>query len=91
MGMMTSDEAKEFASKWLPAWTGNDPEGLAAFYSEDAFYLDPAIPEGVRGKADLLAYFSDLDPNLDQLRGDLVVTKDWSDKEFINVSKKLKK
>lgn len=40
---------------------------------------------------DLLAYFSDLDPNLDQLRCDLVVTKDWSDKEFINVSKKLKK
>jgi len=40
---------------------------------------------------DLLAYFSDLDPNLNQLRGDLVVTKDWSDKEFINVSKKLKK
>jgi hypothetical protein len=40
---------------------------------------------------DLLAYFSDLDPNLEQVRYDLVVTKDWSDKEFNNVSKKLKK
>jgi hypothetical protein len=38
----------------------------------------------------LLAYFSDLDPNLEQLRCDLVVTKDWSDKEFKNVSKRLK-
>lgn len=38
----------------------------------------------------LLAYFSDLDPNLEQLRSDLVVTEDWSDKEFNNVSKKLK-
>lgn len=48
--MLTSNQAKEFAAKWLPAWTGNDPERLAAFYSEDAFYLDPAIPRGVKGK-----------------------------------------
>ena len=32
--MMTKEQAAEFASKWLPAWTGNDPEKLAAFYSE---------------------------------------------------------
>jgi hypothetical protein len=30
---------------------------LASFYSEDTFYLDPAIPEGVKGKAALTAYF----------------------------------
>jgi len=50
-------DAKEFAESWLPAWTGNDPERLAAFYTEDAFYSDPAVPGGVRGKEALLAYF----------------------------------
>lgn len=40
---------------------------------------------------DLLAYFSDLDPNLEKFRDDLVVTNRWSDKEFENVSKKLRK
>jgi hypothetical protein len=58
--MMTKEQAREFASRWLPAWTGNDPEKLAAFYSEDAFYLDPAIPKGVKGKAELIAYFRKL-------------------------------
>ena len=58
--MMSKEEAREFASRWLPAWTGNHPEKLAAFYSEDAFYLDPAIPKGVKGKPELLAYFRKL-------------------------------
>jgi SnoaL-like domain len=49
--------AAEFVARWLPAWTGNDPEELADFYTDDAFYSDPAIPEGVRGKEALLAYF----------------------------------
>ncbi len=48
--MMTAQQAREFADLWLPAWTGNNPEKLAAFYSEDAFYLDPGIPDGVQGK-----------------------------------------
>jgi hypothetical protein len=53
-------EARAFAARWLPAWTGNQPERLAAFYSEDAFYCDPAIPQGVRGRAALTAYFREL-------------------------------
>ena len=60
MNHITSDEARAFASKWLPAWTGNNPELLADFYSEDAFYCDPAIPEGIRGKSALLGYFRKL-------------------------------
>jgi hypothetical protein len=51
------EDAKRFASSWLPAWTGNDPERLAAFYTDDAFYSDPAVPDGVRGKEALTAYF----------------------------------
>ncbi len=60
MKFMTADEARQFAEKWLPAWTGNKPELLASFYSEDAFYLDPGVPAGVQGQAALLAYFKKL-------------------------------
>ena len=60
MNYLNVAEAREFAAKWLPAWTGNDPELLAGFYAEDAFYSDPAIPDGVRGTAALLAYFKKL-------------------------------
>ncbi len=55
--MMTKIEAQEFAAKWLPAWTGNNPEKLASFYSDDALYIDPVIPEGAHGKEELLAFF----------------------------------
>jgi hypothetical protein len=60
INMMTRKEAKEFAAKWLPAWTGNEPQRLADFYSHDALYLDPGIPDGVNGKAELLKYFQKL-------------------------------
>jgi hypothetical protein len=60
MKYLTVAEIRSFADQWLPAWSGNNPELLASFYSEDAFYLDPAIPEGVRGKPALLAYFRKL-------------------------------
>jgi len=53
-------EARAFAERWLPAWSGNRPELLVSFYTEDAFYADPAIPDGVRGRAALLAYFQRL-------------------------------
>jgi hypothetical protein len=58
--MMTKDEAKEFASRWLPAWTGNKPQELADYYSDDCFYLDAGIPNGANGKDELLAYFRKL-------------------------------
>ena len=54
---LSEREGKDFAARWLPAWTGNDPERLASFYADDAFYSDPAIPDGVRGKDALTAYF----------------------------------
>jgi hypothetical protein len=60
MTMMTRQKAKEFAARWLPAWTGNEPQRLADFYSDDVFYLDPGIPEGVKGKAELFRYFQKL-------------------------------
>ena len=38
----------------------------------------------------LLTYFSDFDPKLDDIRKHLIVTDDWSEKEFISVSKFMK-
>ncbi len=58
--MMRKEDAEEFASRWLPAWTGNEPEKLASYYSDDCFYLDPGIPNGVKGKAELIGYFRKL-------------------------------
>jgi len=60
MKFLDSNQARAFAERWLPAWSGNNPESLASFYSEDAFYLDPAVPDGIRGKPALLAYFRKL-------------------------------
>jgi len=60
MKYLTASEAKQFADKWLPAWSGNNPELLASFYSEDAFYLDPGVPNGIKGKSFLLTYFRKL-------------------------------
>lgn len=54
------EEARAFADRWLPAWTGNDPERLLAFYTEDAFYSDPAVPGGIEGRVELRAYFTKL-------------------------------
>lgn len=52
--------ASRFCAEWLPAWTGNDPDRLASFYTEDAFYSDPAVPRGIVGRDALLPYFGKL-------------------------------
>jgi len=38
----------------------------------------------------LLVYFSNFDPHLDNIRQELIVSNDWTDKEFKIVSKRLK-
>jgi len=38
----------------------------------------------------LLAFFSDFDPTLDNIRRELIVTNNWSEKEFSKISKRLK-
>jgi hypothetical protein len=57
---MNENEAKEFALRWLPAWTGNTPEKLTDFYSPDVFYRDPNNPDGIHGRNNLLVYFKTL-------------------------------
>jgi len=51
---------QSFTEKWLSSWTGNQPEILLDFYTEDAFYSDPAKPNGLMGKEQLFAYFKKL-------------------------------
>ena len=53
MTHLSAAAAAQFAQRWLPAWTGNDPHRLAAFYSDDALYvgdsaLDLSLPTPVR-------------------------------------------
>jgi hypothetical protein len=60
MQSMAPEEARRFAATWLPAWTKNDPKKLASFYTDDLFYSDPTIPEGVVGKAAFIRYLSRL-------------------------------
>ena len=50
----------EFCTNWLNSWTGNKPELLLTFYTEDAFYSDPATRQGLRGHQQLLPHFSKL-------------------------------
>jgi ketosteroid isomerase-like protein len=54
---VSRDAARAFAERWLPAWTGDDPERLVSFYADDALYLDPVVPTGLRGREALLGYF----------------------------------
>ena len=53
-------DAREFSELWLPAWSGNRPELLISFYTEDAFYADPGIWPGLRGRAAIYRYFEKL-------------------------------
>lgn len=57
---MEKEFLKSLVSKWLASWTGNHPDILVDFYTQDAFYLDPANPKGINGKEHLFAYFKKL-------------------------------
>jgi ketosteroid isomerase-like protein len=56
----TDIDVRTFCDRWLGAWTGNKPEALLEFYTEDTFYLDPAYPAGLNGREELSKYFEKL-------------------------------
>ncbi|SRR5579872_3066269 len=56
---MQPPDLNRFCHDWLAAWTGNAPEKLWDFYTDDAYYSDPARPDGLRG-AEILPYFRKL-------------------------------
>jgi hypothetical protein len=64
---MDRKELLEFCTKWLDAWTGNQPKKLLSFYHEDALYVDPEKRGGLRGHKEIGRYFERL----------LAVYQDW--------------
>ena len=75
---MNKNDAEKFCDTWLASWTGNNPEKLLSFFSEDAFYLDPTVKEGVTGHEALLAYFKKLlknNPEWKWTREELALTE----------------
>ncbi|HPA72135.1 MAG TPA: nuclear transport factor 2 family protein [Spirochaetota bacterium] len=52
--------AVALCDRWLPAWTGNTPSHLITFYAQDAFYSDPTVKNGLKGRDALLPYFTKL-------------------------------
>lgn len=57
---MNEEELMQFCNEWLAAWTGNQPETLLEYYSEDALYVDPEHRDGLRGKEEISRYFEKL-------------------------------
>src|SRR5215831_2305464 len=55
-------QASKLCENWLPAWTGGKDavEKLLSHYARDVFYLDPARPEGIKGRDELKRYFEKL-------------------------------
>lgn len=57
---MNLQDAKNFCDKWLPAWTGNNPDALKNFYAPQAYYSDPTVKNGLTGHDNILPYFKKL-------------------------------
>ena len=57
---MNLTEAEKFCNKWLPAWTGNNPDDLINFYAPDSFYSDPSVKNGLNGHDEILPHFKKL-------------------------------
>lgn len=67
-----------FCDAWLDAWTGNRPEHLLSYYSNEAYYRDPARPDGLRGREALANYLQKLlakNPEWRWLRQELIPTE----------------
>lgn len=59
---MAREALERFCDEWFAAWTGGDAARLASYYTDDAFYADPARPQGLRGREALQRYFGRLLP-----------------------------
>jgi hypothetical protein len=57
---MSIQELEQFCDNWLAAWTGNAPELLLPFYTEDALYRDPSTKSSIQGHIAMLSYFKKL-------------------------------
>lgn len=53
-------EIERFNADWLKAWSDKDVERLLTFYTDDAEYIDPQVPGGIKGHDALRAYLTQL-------------------------------
>ena len=53
---------------WLDAWSRKDVPVLLSFYADDLVYIDPQIPQGVRGKVEFADYLTKLFAAIPQVR-----------------------
>lgn len=53
-------EMNLWCQDWLDAWTGNNLQKLLSFYSDDIFYSDPAVLQGLKGIKSLSDYLKRL-------------------------------
>ena len=57
---MNKEELFSFCEEWLSSWTGNQPNKLLSYYTDDALYVDPANKTGLQGHNQILPYFERL-------------------------------
>jgi hypothetical protein len=57
---MNLTEAEKFCHNWLPAWSGNSPDKLISFYSQQSYYADPVVKQGLNGYDEIFPYFKKL-------------------------------
>jgi steroid delta-isomerase-like uncharacterized protein len=47
---------RDFAERYLAAWNSHDGDAVAACATEDVIWVDPALPEPARGRAELVEF-----------------------------------
>lgn len=80
--MLTGDDARELASRWIRSWNAHDLDEIMAHYGEDVVLVSPAAARilndsagMVKGKEALRAYFKrglDAYPNLKFVLSDVL-------------------
>jgi hypothetical protein len=64
-GMLTIEQAREFAQEWISAWNLHDLDSIATHYSDDIAFSSPFVARlgagdsgSLHGRAALLKYFA---------------------------------
>lgn len=47
---------REFGDRYLRAWNDHDPRAVAGCVAEDVIWIDPALPEPARGRAEVAEF-----------------------------------
>lgn len=50
------DWLREFGDRYLAGWNAHDPEAVAACATADVVWVDPALPDPARGRAELAEF-----------------------------------